>query len=103
MILALLLSSILNDAVPIVTVNLLDYSSTKYGLTKETHEINPLIGPGGQRLLLVKSISTAGSILLIRELRKKNPKAAKVLKYSAIVIGSGVSIHNIIQTRRRLR
>lgn len=103
MLIALLLSSILNDVVPITIVNTLDYTSTKYALKNNTHETNPLIGPGGKRLFLVKSISAAGSILIIKELRKKNPKAAKILKYSAIVLYSGVSINNIIQSRRKLR
>jgi hypothetical protein len=67
------------------------------------HDANPLVrGPASA--MLVKAATTAGVLLLDRELQKRgHRRAGKVLKIAAIVVWGSCAAWNVRQARRHDR
>jgi hypothetical protein len=79
-----------------------DLASTRYALDTcgTCREANPL-AQGAGRQVAVKAAGTAVALLACHELRKHgHPKAAKLFRWSVVILWGGVAAHNLHTARR---
>jgi len=82
-------------AVLMTGANYADYHTTKPALKiAGTYEANPLIGPSGERLELVKLATITAEVLIFEKLHEKNKKLAWGFVATVVAVNVAVSISN---------
>ena len=79
----------------LVTANVLDVVSTEYAVRHGAVEMNPIMGQTTAQRVLVKSLSAAAQVWLVKRLSPRHPKLAKGLGYGMSALLVGVAGHNL--------
>ena len=79
----------------LITANVLDVASTEYAISHGAVEMNPIMGQTTAQRVVVKGLSTAAQVWLVKRLSPRHPKLAKGLGYGLSALLVGVAGHNL--------